>query len=83
MTVLETETGYAARLANGLAISGTSAQAKRGARSVRCIAWLGDEGDCALPLAAPWRWQTFFDEGEVLGVLANEYVASLKHVSRS
>ncbi len=44
MTVLETETGYAARLANDLAFSGTSAQAKRGARSVRCNAWLGLNG---------------------------------------
>ena len=26
---------------NGLGISGTSAQAKRGARSVRCMPWLG------------------------------------------
>ena len=43
MTVLETETGYAARLANDLGISGTSAQAKRGARSVRCMPWLGAE----------------------------------------
>ena len=41
MTVLETETGYAARLANEWRISGTSAQAKRGARSVRCMRWLG------------------------------------------
>ena len=41
MTVLETETGYAARLANEWRISGGEPQAKRGGLAVRCKAWLG------------------------------------------
>ena len=41
MTVLETETGYAARLANEFAFSGGEPQAKRGGLAVRCKAWLG------------------------------------------
>ncbi len=41
MTVLETETGYAARLANALAFSGSRPQAKRGGQAVRCNALLG------------------------------------------
>ena len=41
MTVLETETGYAARLANEWRISGSRPQAKRGGQAVRCMRWLG------------------------------------------